>query len=146
MASSELVPDQPDLLTAEFRALHEGRDSIGDQVEGRELHARRLALGLSQDALADMLAVTQASVSRWEAGARRIPAGINNELIDLEDRVEELVATHLRAGREVIEIPAGAGPVVALAAVAAARALVARRRAEGTVTHILTTSASGEPQ
>ena len=115
-------------------------------MDGRELHARRLALGLSQGALADALAVTQASVSRWEAGARRIPPGIGDELVDLEDRVEDLVAAHLAAQAEVLHVPDDGASDADLAAVAAARALVAQRRAGGPIAHILPTPTTGDPR
>lgn len=73
-------------LAAEFRALQRAGIRLEIRWTDEELLPRQLALGLSQDALADMLAVTQASACRaGKRGARRIPAGINDELVDLED-------------------------------------------------------------
>ena len=41
-------------------------------VTGAELRKKRLAVGLSQEALARALSVSVSSVSKWESGARRI--------------------------------------------------------------------------
>jgi len=41
-------------------------------MTGPELRARRLAMGLSQDALANLLGITQAAISRWEHGRRML--------------------------------------------------------------------------
>lgn len=94
-------------------------------MESRELVARRLALGLSQQGLAQRLAVAQATISRWEANERRIPATIDIELAALEDQVESELSRRLRA--DDVTLPADPTTDV-LGAVAAARALVARRR------------------
>jgi transcriptional regulator with XRE-family HTH domain len=101
-------------------------------MDGRELYARRLALGLSQPALAAVLDTTQATVSRWEAGTRRIPPGIEDELHQVEQRVGAAADALVAAAPAVIALPDTAdGPT----AVAAARALVALRET-GVTTHI----------
>ena len=41
-------------------------------MTGAELRKKRLAVGLSQEALARALSVSVSSVSKWESGARRI--------------------------------------------------------------------------
>ena len=56
-----------------------------------ELRARRIALGISQQRLANYLDVPQARVADWERGARTIPDGINSELQGLEDIRSSLV-------------------------------------------------------
>lgn len=56
-----------------------------------ELKARREALGLNQTDLARVLGVKQVTVSAWEVGRNPIPAGIDGELIELEERVEDLI-------------------------------------------------------
>lgn len=110
-------------------------------MDGRELYARRLALGLSQPALAAVLGTTQATVSRWEAGTRRIPPGIENELRRLEGRVGLAASQLVAASPTVIALPDTAdGP----SAVAAARALVALRET-GVTTHIRPTLGPGTP-
>lgn len=48
---------------------------MGRTITGAELYARRLALGLSQAGIAQALGVTQATISRWEAGLRCRGAG-----------------------------------------------------------------------
>lgn len=63
-----------------------------------EVRARREALGLSQERLADWLDVKRATVSRWETGRQPIPDGVAGDLLDLEASVGELVAAYVRAG------------------------------------------------
>ncbi len=53
--------------------------------------ARREALGLNQAECASVFGVTQAAVSRWETGARTIPAGVVEELDALEQTAEKLI-------------------------------------------------------
>lgn len=76
---------------------------IGASVLGMmrpiEVKARREALGLSQDRLADWLDVKRATVSRWETGRQPIPDGVGDDLLDLEVSVGELVAAYVRSGR-----------------------------------------------
>ncbi|WP_286958872.1 helix-turn-helix domain-containing protein [Arsenicicoccus sp. UBA7492] len=100
---------------------------MSELISGPEVAARRLALGLSQAALADVLGVKQATVSRWEAGARVPGAGVDAELAVLEDQLEQLVEQQVR-GDGVVYPAAGGVPWDVLGAVAAARAGVARRR------------------
>ena len=57
-------------------------------MEPIELTARRNALGLSQQALADILDISQAKVAHMERGARPIPPGFADELAILEDRID----------------------------------------------------------
>lgn len=100
---------------------------------------------MSQSLLASVLAVRQAMVSMWEAGARPMPEGIDAELADLEqtvldltDRMVELAGEH---AAEVLIVhatdeslwaahPEMDGIPALLQRVAAARALV-ELRAEG---------------
>lgn len=49
-----------------------------------ELRQRRLALGLTQRALADRLRVTVTTVSRWEIGASPIPPWLDVALRGIE--------------------------------------------------------------
>jgi len=56
-----------------------------------ELRARREALGLSQPALAGLLRVAPVCVSGWEDGTWTIPAGIDTELTEYEEIMEQLV-------------------------------------------------------
>ena len=57
-------------------------------MEPIELTARRNALGLSQQALADILDISQAKIAHMERGARPIPPGFADELAILEDRID----------------------------------------------------------
>lgn len=52
-----------------------------------ELQCRRTALGLNQAQFAKFLGVKQVTVSRWELGEQVIPAGIGNQLMDVERNV-----------------------------------------------------------
>lgn len=54
-----------------------------DEVSGQELKDMRLALGLSQDTLADMLGVRQPTIARWESGERSVPRGLRSELVSI---------------------------------------------------------------
>lgn len=96
-------------------------------MTGHELAARRLALGLSQQGIATALGVTQATVSRWESGTRPCPAGIEIELATLEDALEGAVRAHIASGIPELHISGATTHDQAMSAVAAARALVARR-------------------
>lgn len=77
------------------------------RLTGIEVQARREALGLTQFDLATALGVSQASVAAWEAGRRRVPDGIHDEIRTLEDRLDALinrmmglVAARVNAGQE----------------------------------------------
>jgi len=54
-----------------------------------ELKARRLALGLSQSELAELVGVGQNAVSQWETGARRPNPGTAVVLADALDQLED---------------------------------------------------------
>lgn len=95
-------------------------------ISGDELRARRLALGLSQHALADALSVRQATVARWEAGDRHAPASIDDDLAALEDQLETWSNEQVRDG--VTIPPFGKDARTLIRTVAAARALVKNRR------------------
>lgn len=56
-----------------------------------ELRARREALGLSQPALAGLLHVAPVCVSGWEDGTRSIPGGLDVQLTEYEEIMEQLV-------------------------------------------------------
>jgi transcriptional regulator with XRE-family HTH domain len=53
-------------------------------------NARRLALGLSQAELAEMLDVKESLVLEWESGQTLIPESVNTEIEVLEDAAVEL--------------------------------------------------------
>lgn len=59
-----------------------------DELSGQDLKDTRLALGLSQDVLADMLGVRQPTIHRWERGERAVPRGVRSELAGIIDRFE----------------------------------------------------------
>ncbi len=50
---------------------------------GKRIRSGRRALGLSQWALADMLGISQARISRWEGGREEIPKKHRLKLIDV---------------------------------------------------------------
>lgn len=58
-----------------------------------ELRARREALGLSQQALGELLDVPQPTLSAWEVGTRspRDPASVHLLLAELEDTLARLI-------------------------------------------------------
>jgi transcriptional regulator with XRE-family HTH domain len=58
-------------------------------VTPAELRERRVALGLSQTELAELLGVTQNTVSRWEVGAHAIPLYLVLALERIEQRAAE---------------------------------------------------------
>lgn len=66
-----------------------------------ELRARRVALGLSQLELAEMLACTQSTISRWEGGfaSPRDPASVDSVLQEAEGLADELIG-RLEKGAE----------------------------------------------
>lgn len=94
-------------------------------INGNEFRARRLALGLSQQALADALSVRQATVARWESGDRHPPANIDDDLATLEDQLETWLNEQVRDG--VTIPPFGKDARTLIRTVAAARALVMNR-------------------
>lgn len=71
---------------------------------GIELRARRLALGLTQPALADELDVSQPTVSYWEKDKYPIPRGVDLDLHELEAERDQLVEMIREADPEVILI------------------------------------------
>lgn len=88
------IKDRADVVVAVLRW---ARDVAGMRgvvlMSPAELRARRLALGLSQRGLADAAGVAQNTVSTWETGTRRIPAGVASEVEALEARAEALAKT-----------------------------------------------------
>lgn len=104
-----------------------------------EFRAHRLALGLNQATLADLLDVKQNTISRWEKGTAPIPEGVGADLLALADRMTALVEACTTQGRQtgtitVVDDPAQ--PMANVLLVAAARAQAALR-AEGTQADIV---------
>ena len=56
-----------------------------DKVVGRRLRARRLQLGLSQQALGDALGISYQQVQKYEGGVSRIGAGRLQQLAEILD-------------------------------------------------------------
>jgi DNA-binding XRE family transcriptional regulator len=54
-----------------------------DKVVGRRMRARRLQLGLSQQAIADALGISYQQVQKYENGASRIGAGRLQQLAEI---------------------------------------------------------------
>lgn len=72
---------------------------ILDAMDGYELRRRREALGWSQEKLAGLLAVPQATISRWEAGKHKIEHARMLELaLRTLEREPDLEETVLRIG------------------------------------------------
>lgn len=88
------IEDRADVVVAVLRWARDvaGRRGVA-LMSPAELRARRLALGLSQRGLADSAGVAQNTVSTWETGTRRIPAGVASEVEALEARAEDLTKT-----------------------------------------------------
>src|SRR3990172_931942 len=59
-------------------------------MDAAEFAAARIALGLSQSAIAPALGVDQATISRWESGKVRIPAAIELALATLKENLEPM--------------------------------------------------------
>lgn len=101
------------------------------------LRARRLALGLDQGDLAQVLGVKQLTVSRWETGERTIPRGVFRELRALEAAQDSLEVLYQSSKSDLVIYasdeefwaahPSLKGVPLAVQQVAVAR--VARRRA-----------------
>ncbi|WP_194784424.1 helix-turn-helix domain-containing protein [Actinomyces haliotis] len=68
-------------------------------MNSTEFHAARLALGLNQAALAELLDVKQQTVSRWEHGLAPVPDGVSAEIFTLGARLDELTAACVEQGR-----------------------------------------------
>ncbi len=68
-----------------------------------ELLARREGLGLSQASLAGVLGNGQNTISQWEHGRRRIPDGLDGELAEVEEWLEDLADRMLDACEQVHE-------------------------------------------
>jgi transcriptional regulator with XRE-family HTH domain len=60
-------------------------------MDAIELRARRLALGLTQPALADHLGNGQSTISAWEQGKYPIPPGLEDDLAALEAAQGDLI-------------------------------------------------------
>lgn len=67
-----------------------------------ELRARRKALGLSQQRLAEAIGVTQHTISRWEEGKMRMDAP-RSLWLDVEMQRVERKPKRRRAGRRLRE-------------------------------------------
>lgn len=81
-----------------------------------QLRARRLALGLTQAALADLLDVSANTVARWERGELRVrvPRRIALACNDSSDPLEARLATHVTSdarGPDSHGVDAGYGEV-----------------------------------
>ena len=78
-----------------------------------EFRIAREALGLTGEALAELLGVTDRSIRKWENGASRVPAGVVQELGVLQDSFERTVSALVAevAGVEdaVLEVVAPGG-------------------------------------
>ena len=61
-----------------------------------ELKEARAVLGLSQQALADLLSVRQDTVARWESGRDPIPYAVPGELDALAVKRVEEIRDHFR--------------------------------------------------
>lgn len=59
-------------------------------MDAPEFAAARIALGLSQSAIATALGVDQGTISRWESGKVRIPAAIELALATLKENFEPM--------------------------------------------------------
>ncbi|MBE0611598.1 MAG: phosphoglycerate dehydrogenase [Dehalococcoidia bacterium] len=59
-------------------------------MDAAEFAAARIALGLSQSAIATALGVDQGTISRWESGKVRIPAAIELALATLKENLEPM--------------------------------------------------------
>lgn len=59
-------------------------------MDAPEFAAARIALGLSQSAIATALGVDQGTISRWESGKVRIPAAIQLALATLKENLEPM--------------------------------------------------------
>ena len=104
-----------------------------------ELRAHRLALGLNQATLADIIGVKQNTVSRWEKGAAPIPEGVGDDLLALANRMADLVQACTTQGRETGTITVVDDPSKPMAAVLLVAAAHAHRdlHAEGVIAHIV---------
>ncbi len=66
-------------------------------MDAAEFAAARIALGLSQSAIATALGVDQGTISRWESGKVRIPAAIQLALATLKVNSNPCQRTAARA-------------------------------------------------
>src|SRR6185312_227444 len=62
-------------------------------MESGSFASARIALGLSQTAMATVLGVDQATISRWESGRTRIPASIEFALASLREKGTGMTAS-----------------------------------------------------
>ena len=60
-------------------------------MESAEFSVVRVALGLSQAAIASALGVDQGTISRWESGKARIPAAIELALVTLKENSHPMI-------------------------------------------------------
>lgn len=117
--------------------------TLPDVLSPIEFRCRRKALGLSREDLAARLRVRNATVAKWEAGRAQIPEGVEVELGDLEDLLDEMSTAYLNAGADAQLILLNQDELEdGIHCVAAARALVARRQKQTPVR--IATAASDE--
>ena len=60
------------------------------EMDGEQFHQMRLALGLSQSAIAAALGVDQGTISRWEGGKARIPSAVQLALSALKENTSHM--------------------------------------------------------
>jgi transcriptional regulator with XRE-family HTH domain len=87
-----------------------------DTIAPIELRSRRLALGLAQGELSEVLGNAQVTVSRWECGTRPIPERLDAELRTLErlrDDLEEEIVEQVEHKPAMLDTPEVALPTPA---------------------------------
>lgn len=95
-------------------------------MRAHELRIWQRALGLHEPELAYLLGVRESTVARWLRGAQEIPAGVQDDLLDIADDVAERAALAVATGQAVV-VP---DEPVSAAAAAAALNLVLRRETD----------------
>ena len=67
-------------------------------IDRLELIARREALGFSRADLAEALGVSFDTAKSWELGRTRIPAGVRDDLVSLEEAMDDAVDAIIEQG------------------------------------------------
>lgn len=70
---------------------------MGLNMSPIEFRARREALGVGQQTLASMLDINFTRISRWENNKQPIPIGMDSELTELENFMDDLVIATIDA-------------------------------------------------